>query len=303
MANEVDSGSDAANAATMDELSAAFDRAWKTAQDRRDWYDRHRRRYSAASFYIRMAAVLALFSGVLLPILYPGQDVWFLWLIGASSANAALASLSIGALLVALNQIFLVSSTWARFVAAMMAIEYAMINARWDWELLKLQIGKGTPTDEQRKTALTLMKTLDVDALKTVQAETATWSSELSRAMEQLATMMKDQRTAAEAHVAEMNKAVEAARKAAEPLAPGAVKVLLAGKVDRFVGVIKVAVAGQERTAPGNSPVFAFPNIPAGFVEIKIDGRDAAGNPIAQTELVEVASGKLKDVKVDILPG
>jgi hypothetical protein len=253
----------------------------------------------------------------LVPLVYPTGQVRVLEWSFDSSTRAALVLLSTGTLLVALNQIFLVSSTWARYVLGMLAIEMTITVAKWDWELLKPKLS-GTVSEQDRERAIQILKALEVESLKTVQAETTTWSSELAKATEQLATLIRDQRTAAETSHEELlksqeeakkaadqarreaEKAAEAAKKASEPSPPGGILVTIEGAAQRIAGQIKVRVGDQEEIHNAEVRRLAFPRVPTGPARITLETNDSAGKPISDQTLVEVQSGKVCSAKLEI---
>ncbi len=300
----------------LTELENEYKVAVTQVTDDYNWYRRHRWGYIAFSWLIRVAATAGLAGGILLPLLNPTGAVNFLGISFASGAQAAIACLLVAGLLVGLNQVFLVTSTWSRYSGAMLRIKTLLRLIEWDWKILKSGFDAQVDVDGSKK-ARELFRNVVAESSKIVETETVTWSSELAKAVESLASLIKDQRGAVEMQLkelqkiqdeaekeaaqarAEQEKVSEAARKAN---VPGAVRVKVDGAITRLQGQVKVAVAGVEQISDAKTLSFVFSRVEPGLKDVVMHFQESNGNNVALRSVVDVASGKVVDVLIAV-PG
>jgi gas vesicle protein len=262
---------------------------------------------------------LCLGAGVLLPLTVPTGEATLVGIKFLSGAQAAIAALLLGGLLIGLNQVFLVTSTWARYATAMLRIGSLIRLLEWDWKIMAGGLKEDVSVDEAKR-ARELFRAAVADSAKITESETTAWSGELSKAIENLAALIKDQRGAVESQLKELQKAQEEARKAAEqakqeqekaaevarkaavPPPDGAVKIKFEGAVNRLQGTVKAALSGKEQVSDAKQLSFAFLDVTPGLKELVVSGQDTNGTPIVLRTVVEAASGKVAEVSVAI-PG
>ncbi len=297
----------------LEEESAA---AVKTVESDYKWYRSYRRAYIALSWLLRGGAAVGLAAGVLLPVLYPAGEVSFPGYKASSGAQAAIASLLIAGLLVGLNQVFLITSSWSRYALAMLRIRTLLRLFEWDWKTLKEGFPENVDADGTKK-ARDLFKALVGESSKIVETEATSWSSDLSKAVESLAALLKEQRGAMEAQGKELQKlqedakkeavqaraeqerAAEAARKAS---LPGAVRLKFDGAVARLQGHVKATLAGVEQVSDAKALSFAFSGIEPGLKDLIVSFQDSNANAVTLRSVVEVASGKVAEITIAV-PG
>jgi hypothetical protein len=278
---------------TLAELDAVYAAAVQDAENEIDWYASHRWPWVILSWVTRSLAAVALVLGVILPL--SKAPIPFF----ESAAQAAVACIAFAGLLVGADRVFMISSTWARRVNAMMKIRTLQKATQLDWMALKTGLADPiTPQDVQR--ALALFKTLVIGSRQIVEAETSSWSEELVKAVEQLQIMIGEQKTAADALAIEKQKTREAAQKLAIASTHGTVRVKIEGAVDRLVGSVRVTVA--DRSEDRNSPVetVIVPEVLSGIQAVTLVGRDIVGNPVVVENVVQVAPNSIADVSLPI---
>ena len=303
----------------LQDLTAEYDKAVTTITNDFNWYKKNRLGYLFGSWAIRAAAALFLAAGVLLPLTVPTGEVTFIGVRFSSGAQAAISALLLGGILIGLNQVFLVTSTWARYATAMLRIGSLIRILEWDWKIMAGEFNDELSIQEAKK-ARELFRAAVADSAKITESETTAWSGELSKAVDSLATLIKDQRGAVETQLRELQKAQEDARKAAEqakqeqekaaeaarraaaPLPNGAVRIKFEGAINRLQGTVKVVLSGKEQISDAKQLSFAFLDIPPGLRELAVSAQDASGTAIVLRSVVEAMSGKVTDVSIAI-PG
>lgn len=281
------------------DLEAKYTEAVAKATADYDWYKRRRLSYMVSSWAIRVLAAATLIAGATLPIASPTGAVSLLWFPFPSAAQAALVCLVIAGLLVGLDQVFLVTGTWSRYISAMMRIETLKCTASWDWQDLKARLPDPVPPEEISK-AMLIFRTLAVGSRQVVETETTAWSAELAKAVDQLQALVKDQRASTETLLKEQEKTQEAARKLAEKPAPGAIRVKFDGAINRLAGNIKVTAAGKDQESDSKNLAIVFPSVPTGLQEVSLTGSDSANAVIRAKNVVAVVSNGIADVTLTI---
>lgn len=300
----------------LTDLEIEYANAVRTAKADHDWYRKHRWGYIAFSWLVRGAAVVGITAGILLPLLHPTGTVMLLGIGFTSGAQAAIASLLVAGLLLGLNQVFLITSTWSRYAGAMLRIGSLLRLIEWDWKILKAGWAAEVDADGVRK-ARELFRNLVAESSKIVETETATWSSELAKAVESLAALIKDQRGAVETQLKELQKAQDEAKKEAAQArteqerasetarkanAPGAVRLKFEGAVSRLQGQVKVTLAGAEQVSDAKTLSFVFNGVEPGLKELVVVFQDSNANAVTLRSVVEVASGKVAEASIAV-PG
>ncbi|CAD5373064.1 hypothetical protein RA210_U290005 [Rubrivivax sp. A210] len=303
----------------LSDLNVEYEKAVATVNKDFDWYKKNRLGYMIASWTIRAVAALCLGAGVLLPLTVPVGDVTLLGVKFSSGAQAAIAALLLGGLLIGLNQVFLVTSTWARYATAMLRIGSLIRLLEWDWKIMAGGLKADVNVDEAKK-ARELFRAAVADSAKITESETTAWSGELSKAVDSLAALIKDQRGAVETQLKELQKAqdeakkaaeqakqeqekaAEAARKAAAPPPTGAVRIKFEGAINRLQGTVKAVLSGKEQVSDAKQLSFVFLDITPGLKELVVSAQDANGAAIVIRSAVKGVSGEVTDVSIAV-PG
>jgi hypothetical protein len=275
---------------TLADLDAEYAKAVKAAEEEFDWYASRRWWWLFLSWLTRGLAAVALVFGVILPLSKEPSICYF-----GSPAQAAIACIALAGLAVGADQVFMISSTWTRYVSAMMKIKTLQKAAECDWVALKVGLADPISPENVQK-ALALFKALAIGSRQIVEAETSSWSAELVKAVEQLRDLISEQKTAVDA----LSKEGQRTREAAQKLAVGTVRVKIEGAVARLVGSVRVTVAGrfEDRNAPVTT--IAVPEVLNGIHAVTLAGWDTAGNPVAVEDVVRVVSNSIADVSLPI---
>jgi len=291
-------------------LDEEYAKAVQLAESDYKWYWKNRLTYIALSWLLRGGAVACLAIGFLLPILHPDSRVSFLGIEAASGPQAAIAALLIAGLFVGINQVFMITSTWSRYALAMLRIRTLLRLVEWDWKNLRSGFVNDVDADGVKK-AFDLFKSLVAESSKVVETEATTWSSDLAKAVDNLAALIKEQRGAMDAQVkelqqlqrdanqirAEQERSAEAARKAN---IPGAVKLKFEGAVSRLQGQVKATLSGVEQLSDAKALSFAFSRVEPGLKDLTLSFQDSNANIINLRTVVEVVSGKVSESTIAI---
>lgn len=286
---------------TMQDLEARYAESVNRAKVEYDWYAKHRWGYYWTSLVLRFGAVVFLAIGAVLPFVHFDPQAGYR-LIGVPfehPAQAAVACLVIAAILLAVNEVFMVTSTWTRYVGAMMKIRALMEVADWDWQVFRDTVSEPLTSDDTKR-ATEICKTLALGARQVVEAETAAWTVELARAVDQLQSLIREQRTASLELEAKQQQAREAAERARGMVAVGALRVRVDGATERLVSERLVCVGEQRQ--PGT----AFPghvivnDVQAGLQKVTVTAKDERGKEVIAENAVVTAAGTVTDVTITI---
>lgn len=287
---------------TLADLDHAFAEAKKDAEAEYGWYAKRRWTYVILSWVTRVMAAVALVFGVLLPLSVSTAPVSFLGLTFGGPAQAAVACLAFAGLVVGANQVFMISSTWVRYVGAMMKIRTLVKSTELDWIALKAGLTDPVPSQDIQK-ALALFKALVVGSRQLVEAETSSWSSELVKAIEQLRTLVNEQRTTVEALAKEEQKTREAAQKLASASTHGSLRIKVEGAIERLSGSIKITVATRSEERSSLLTTVVLSEIAAGVQKVTLTGMDVSGKPISAENVAQVVPNSITDVSLSIPNG
>lgn len=216
----------------------------------------------------------------------------------------AMAALAMAGILLAVNQVFMISASWSRHTTAMMKIETLRLLFDMEWREF-LRAFDATPTADQVTRGGEMCRTLVLSARQVSEAETAAWSGELGRAVDSLQALIKDQKAASQelaikrqqAEEAE-KKAEEAEKKAAATAKTGFVKVRIEGEISRLGGSPKVKVKGHQRDWTGGQLV--LPDLPAGLTVVEVTGTTPDGRPLVLEQAATVLPGQVVDAVITV---
>lgn len=195
------------------------------------------------------------------------------------------------------DRVFMISSTWTRYVNAMTKIETLRKAAEFDWIALKTGLADPISTQDTQK-AIGLFKALVIDSRKIVETETNSWSEELIKAVEQLRTMIGEQKAATDALLKQEQNAREAAQRLASVSTHGAIRVKIEGAPERLVGSIKVTAAGRSEERDASTTTIIVPEVTSGIHAVRLEGKDAAGKSVVAENVAQVASNAIAEVSL-----
>lgn len=274
---------------TLAELDLAYAAALQDAGKESDWYKSRRWIWIILSWGTRILAATALALGVILPLSKASVPCF------ESAAQAAVASIAFAGLMIGADRVFMISSTWTRYVNAMMKIETLRKGAEFDWIALKTGLADPVSTQDIQK-AIALFKALVIDSRKIVETETSSWSEELIKAVEQLRAMIGEQKAAAETLVREERNAREAAQKLASVPTHGAIRVKIEGAFERLAGPIKVTAAGRSQDRDASTTTVIVPDVASGIHTVRLEGQDAQGKSVVVENVVQVKPNTIVEV-------
>ena len=284
-------------------LDAEFQKVKAIAQKEHDWYARHRWGYVVFSWLIRIMASACLLLATVLPLSKSVDPITVLGIFAfAGPSQAAIACIALAGLAVAANQVFLISATWIRYVNAMMKIKTLILVAELDWRSQRDGLTDPVPTLEVQK-ALSIFKALVVSSRQIVEAETSSWSAELVKAIEELKSLVQEQKATVDTMAKEEQKAIEAAHKLAAAPTLGTVRVKLEGAVERLTGSIKISIANksEERAVPVSTVVLT--DVGGGIQKVLLMGTDSNGKRISSENAVQVTPNAITEVPLVVPSG
>ncbi len=269
-----------------------------------EWYQTRRIGWIIASWFVRISAFFLAALGVILTFQSGPQpySVRFLNLEFTDPAQAAVACIVIAGMIVAANQIFLITTTWTRYINAMMKIRTAKILAELDWKNFETNLPDVVPP-EQIKEARAIFRPLYSKTREIVETETAGWTTEISQSITELKSLLQAQKTTLDSLAqAEKSATTQAIQNAKSPTR-GIVKVVIAGNTTVLQGVYEISVGDQKvsRTAPIASPVVVS-DILGGLAKVQIQKFDNGGSILIAEDVVEVKPGLSAAVTLYHLP-
>jgi hypothetical protein len=284
---------------TLQELERAFQDALNEAEKEHRYYERRRWPYITGTWLVRVAAGVALTLGVLLPLSSATGPIGYGWLTFDNPAQLAVACIALAGVLIGANQVFLLSATWVRYANAMMKIRTLQKIAELDWQALRAELVEPvSPADQQR--AIAIFKALIVGAREIVESETASWGSEMERAVDELRTLVREQKTRVESLAQEEQNAREAARRQAAGPGGGLLRIRIEGALRRLDGGYTV-VAGKQverRTAPTSTIVIT--DLPPGAHRVALSAAEGDSVPVLVENAVEIKPGAIAEVTLTV---
>jgi hypothetical protein len=154
------------------------------------WYKRKRKEGRFLTTSLRTLAVTAAAAGILLPLMENFAERiarGLAWLFGVpaaqiTGAEAAYISLAFGAVLLLIDQVFVVTSGWVRYMITELKLKAALSDLEFEWAERFPRVVAGEGGADEAKAALAALRKARVAANEIVEAETRTWASELDRA-------------------------------------------------------------------------------------------------------------------------
>jgi hypothetical protein len=277
---------------TLADLDKEFEEKLSQTQQEHDWYKSHRWAYVWLSNVTRGIAAILLAFGVILPLAVTAEKISIGAMSFSGPAQLGVACIALAGLIIGANQVFLISSTWSRYVGAMMKLKTLQQIARVDWDMLKTKFSDPLTPDDI-VTALAHFKSLVADTRQIVETETASWSSDLAKAMDQLKVMVQEQKSVVENLAKEERKALEAAQ------ASGVLRLKLEGQKQRLTGEVTIS-AGSAKAIKPVADLLILADVPAGIQNILLVGTDANKNSIVVENAVQIAPNAITEFTLQI---
>ncbi|MBM3240298.1 SLATT domain-containing protein [Candidatus Poribacteria bacterium] len=289
------------NTVTIAALEQAFKASLAKAEKDCNWYKERIWRSRALSYLIRGITLIAVVLGIILPLTKKDTVDKFLVLFDGP-AEAGYSFLLLAILVLAMDYVFMLSGTWARYINAMTKIETLISKAEYDWQRMKSGIASDGDAHEQREKAFNLFQKLVLDSRKVVEDETAAWGTELSQALQKLDSLVKEQRIAVETLYKEEKTARDEANKIESSTTTGGITVEI-DKPEKLKGVLTMAVDDQtiERVVPIQKVV--FPGVKAGQHAVVLKATDINGNAVWAEDLAFVEVNKIVNIKFMVPTG
>lgn len=196
---------------TREQLENAFQDAKTDAFNELIWYESRRPKWRAGSYLARIVAVLGLVPGLTLPVFAGAVNLF-----GAEppfNLSLAYVCLVIGAVAFALDQTFMVSQTWSRYMLAEARIKSLVLDCEVDWQMLKLSLPDGNVPLEIGQPALERFKKLRMDTRAVVEEETLSWGNQLEKAVKALGNQIQRHTATVEKKLDEQLKEIRKQRK------------------------------------------------------------------------------------------
>jgi hypothetical protein len=268
------------------------------------WYGRAKSRKALVSRGLRAVAIVLFVLGGLTPIVAS--------LVGGGAADAAasnkltltvtqagFAALGLAAGFLAFDRFFGMSSGWIRYMTSLGSIERLRAEFLFDWA--KLLENTPAPIDTAHKLEfLVRAQAFQKAVFEVVDKETAAWVAEFQSSIADLEKAVQAQRQAADANaqaaVKQHEEYQERARKAAEEAAlnkrPGSVNIEVTGTVG---DTIEIFVDGTKvRENPGRSSTVS--NLPPGLTPLEV--RTVVGGKTLQaSKIVEIKPAAVAEWK------
>jgi hypothetical protein len=266
-------------------IHTLFEHTNAGAQSAAAWYEARKRRKAAGSSALRWLAIVFFVLGGLAPIiagLLP--DGWKLM-----TTQAGYLVLGLAAGFLAFDRFFGLSSGWIRYMTTLAAIERLRADFAFDWTA-RLQ---GTAIDEAAKLSfLERAQTFRRAVLDLVDKETAAWVAEFQTSLADLEKAVQAQRQAAETNAKAATSGAEAAVAARRP---GAVNVNIAGDPEGATEVLLDGTRVKETTAK----TVPLTNILPGQHTIEAQGMKA-GQRVMAAKAVTIESDKILEVTLTL---
>jgi hypothetical protein len=266
-------------------LTEVYTRVTAEAREAISWYQVSRRPKKRAAMGLRWGAVLLLSASGLIPLvvaIFPVE--------GAPPFNPLLTSfvVALAAALFGIDKFFNFSTGWMRYVKTDLALQAALGDFEFEWQIARAAWTGTEPTPEQAADMLGRCKAFASAIKAIVTEETNVWITEFQASLAQLGESVK----AAEARVE-----ADAARRA-EAARTGALNVVIKHNGETFTGPVRLRV-DDEKTQAYVGPNLALVGLSAG--PHKLAAELSVGGKVHRGELgVDVIPGRTSDAAVAV---
>ena len=284
----------------LDAINALFSFSSGEAKNVAGWYQAAKNRKATASRALRFLAIAFFVIGGLAPII---AGFWH----GDQTANQMVEINQAGYLLIGLAAGFLafdryfgMSSGWIRYMTSLAAVERLRSEFMFDWTVML----KKAPTSLDDATIVAFLdraQTFHKGLLELVEKETAAWVAEFQSSIADLDKAVQAQRQAAEANVqaalkqeADVRERVKREEQAAAAdRQPGAVNLEVEGDSDAPIEILLDGSKVRETTARTTGLL----NLAKGPHSVEVRGMKG-GKSISASKIVNIEPGKTADLKL-----
>lgn len=274
------------------ELDVLYESIVKRGTVDKNWYQREQKKKLTLSKWIRRVSWVALLIGLMSPFVdVPGGgSIELLWVFEFSDySQLGYVYLAFAGLVFYLDQLFLVTLGWTRFLAAEMEIRAKLIALRFDWKLLRAEFEEkdheNIPADKVQQ-ALNLFKTFMADVHNIIKAETDAWATQLQHAMQALGERLKAQQDALEA------KAEEAGKR-------GSLLIEIKNH-SNLQGPVHLIVGSKPYPLEKPQAAKAIENLRIGTIKVVLTGTNANQAVVNQEKFAKIEENEVETVEFDI---
>lgn len=285
---------------TREKLKQAFEELRERAWQEYGWYEKRVGKHRVFSIGSTVITFFLLTLGITLP-LAEKNSISFLWVSFDSPIYLGHACLLLASIFLALDQVFLFSKTWRRYVTAMRAIKSSIYKLEYEWHKFYSGLINDSSAQENRESAIELLAKFSEEIQSVVVKETTTWSNQLEEARAELKRLVNEQKTIIEKQVVKDQE--DRKRLLSQPsqdsLKGGViVEIINTTKVEKAHIEINIEGLKEERISPVNK--ITFPNISIGRRKVKLIAAAPGGNVIQNEDLIEIKKDVITTITFDI---
>ena len=280
---------------TIAQLDILYSESVAKVKTERDFYSRGKGEWRIGTYTARVFAFAGLFIGVAAPL----TPSWTAKLEAGSEIGYV--ALALAGLILALDQVFVLSQTWIRYRNAEMRLNTLIAEAEYKWMRLRSSLTDDSGAHERREEALTLCEKLVMDARRVVEEETEKWGSQIEAAGTRLGVLLKEQSDIVE----KLKKEDEAVRKARMDAASEQASNGVSLEISEFKkldGAVTARLA--EQTEERGQPVsrIVFEGIPLGQHKLVVEGKmkDETAGRFRWESLELIEKGKPQKVLIEV---
>lgn len=267
-----------------------------------EWYQQSRKPKKRAAMALRASTVLLLSASGLIPLavaIFPKP--------GARPFNGLIISfvVALAAALYSLDKFFNYSSGWMRYVKADLALQAALSEFEFDWQISRAAWTSSEPTSEQLSEMLDRCKTFAAATKAIVAEETNRWMTDFQASMAYLGESVK----AAEARIEAVEvrraeaeaKRVEAEAKRAEAEAQkGALNVSVKHNGQTYAGPFRLRVDNDPKGKVFPGPNAALADLRPGPHRLAAELTTSEGKKYVGELNFDVMAGKTCEASVTV---
>lgn len=269
-------------------LAEVYSRVTGDARMAIEWYRLSRKPKKRAAMAVRWSAVLLISASGLIPLFVEVFPIK-----GAPPFNPLITSLvvALAAALFGLDKFFNYSSGWMRYVKTDLALQGALGEFEFDWQIARAAWTTPEPTPGQLAEMLGRCKTFAATIKGIVADETNLWITEFQASMAQLGESVK----AAEARVeaAEARRAEAAAQR-------GALNVSVKHNGETYAGQFRLRVDNDAQGKVYVGPNVALVDLPAGPHKLAAELTTSDGKKHVGEVSADVVPGKTSEASVTV---
>ncbi len=177
---------------TLKKLELLYEKSVKRVEKDRDFYANGKRSWRISTYFARSVAFIGLFIGVAAPFI-PNLSValWSVKLEGGPQVGYV--ALALSGVILALDQIFVLSQTWIRYRNAELRLNTLLAEFEYKRIRILSSLADDSSAHEHREETIELCEKLVLDARRVVEEETAKWGDQTEAAGTRLGALLKEQ--------------------------------------------------------------------------------------------------------------